>query len=106
MLNCAETVKYHVLVHPRTVDALKAYRAAVETGSTEPGTFLSELRDVCPARTVDWRDFLHQLISTKRPLIFAESAVGKHCILLTYDRLSPVFLRQLSTVVNAQLVFN
>ncbi len=64
---------YQVLIHKETYDHAHAYLTDLATRKTTPGTYLSHRLDGSDL-SVD--SFLEELINTKRPQIFAETAVS------------------------------
>ncbi len=74
--------KYEILISKKTLENVKAYQKALIDGCAAPGKYLREklkekLKEKLPANieSLSTEQFLELLIQTKKPTIFAESAV-------------------------------
>lgn len=67
---------YHVLLHHQAFDRAKAYHHALQTGEAQAGHYLQNSLSQTNVAQLTPEAFLEHLIRTKRPQIFAESAVS------------------------------
>ena len=68
-------VAYRFLMGGETQQKVVAYQQALARGEVEPGRYFGEGLGVRDVAGMGWEAFLETLVCTKRPQIFAESAV-------------------------------
>src|SRR5262245_27697119 len=67
---------YSIIIPEETVASATDYMHAVRLGTIQPGAFLRDRLQGADLRTLTGQDLLGKLFDTKRPQIFAESAVA------------------------------
>lgn len=65
------TPKYSIIISADTLDALRQYKADIDSGSAQPGARLEQAL----APGLSTAGFIEALLSTKQPRIFAESEI-------------------------------
>jgi len=76
MIDLTEKPAYQWLLHPDSARAVAAYRQQLaEQGLSQAGAYLRDLLSDDDPATLSNIAFLERLVQTKRPLIFAESAI-------------------------------
>ena len=66
---------YEILVHPDTFQRVKVYHQSLQAGEVKAGAYLSARLANKDLDSLSPVEFFEQLVNTKRPQIFAESAV-------------------------------
>lgn len=67
--------KYHVLMHNEAYQKASDYWCAIQVGGVKPGNYLQDKLQGVDVAQISVDSFLERLVNTKRPQIFAESAV-------------------------------
>jgi len=68
-------IPYKILLHPVALQKAEAYRQTLQANGTSAGAYLKEVLSGKDLSQVGTAEFIEDLLSTKRPQIFAESAV-------------------------------